>query len=79
VRRLLALGGVAAALACGARAVAAQDAWVSPKERPTALDIGDRGFEPQGALKLFGAIRVHPSLRQTLTYDDNIFLTDRDR
>lgn len=58
---------------------AAQDAWVSPKDRPSAIDLGDRGFEPQGALKLFGAIRVHPSLRQTVTYDDNIFLTPRDR
>lgn len=79
MRKFIAAGGVFAALAAGARSASAQDAWVSPKERPAALDLGDRGFEPQGTLKLFGAIRVHPSLRQTVTYDDNIFLTPRDR
>ena len=78
MRRALAVGGVLAVVAAGARTAAAQDAWVSPKDRPTALDLGDRGLEPQGALKLFDAIRVHPSLRQTLTWDDNIFLAPRD-
>ncbi len=66
------------ALLSAAAAAAAQDAWVSPKTKPTALALGDRSLEPAGNLKLFGAIRVHPALRETVLWDDNIFLAEDD-
>lgn len=79
VRRTLVRGCLACLLGAAAGGpVAAQDAWVSPKTRPTALNLGDRSFEPAGNLRLFGALRVHPALRETLLFDDNIFLEPHD-
>lgn len=71
-------GSAALLLVAGAGPAAAQDAWVSPKTRPTALNLGDRSFEPAGNLRLFGSVRVHPALRETLLVDDNIFLEAHD-
>ena len=69
--------GLAALVVLGAAADAvAQDAWVSAKERPAGIALADRVYDPQGALKLFGVVEVHPSFRQSLMWDDNIFLSD---
>lgn len=68
----------AVVVALAAHDAMAQDAWVSPKDRPAGIAIGDRVLEPQGNLKLFDVVEIHPSFRQALLWDDNIFLGDRD-
>ncbi|MHC5020944.1 MAG: hypothetical protein ACYTGX_12700 [Planctomycetota bacterium] len=72
-----ALCGAAAAAGFAAPA-AAQDAWVSAKDRPAGINMGDRLLEPQGTLKLFDALKIHPSFRQSVLFDDNIFLNEDD-
>jgi opacity protein-like surface antigen len=79
VRRLAFAAVLAAAAVAGLAApAAAQDAWVSAKERPAGINMGDRLLEPTGTLKLFDALKIHPSFRQSVLFDDNIFLNEDD-
>lgn len=49
-----------------------------PRITPPSLKIGNEYYQPKGRITA-GPIRLHPFLNEQITYDDNIYLTQRYR
>jgi hypothetical protein len=56
----------------------AQEEGNDPRISPPVLKIGNECYPPKGRITA-GPIRLHPFFSEQITYDDNIYLTQRDR